>query len=188
MLQTFQKRSLNAPWEEDLSPFWRNRSPDPYKLDSVLMVFINFPWEKFEFHRHPEFCFCNKIYAIVDWLPLIFFFFSPKTLAACVSYIPSPPPSAWISLVWKKKLIVHCFPENRVLLKVISVLWRTLIRTASDSVPRCVRGCPRPPCMASLPAEAQKGQTWPGVNVGPPGQGVPSLGGSWDTTQIRRWL
>lgn len=65
-----------------------NYSLDPYKLDSVLMVFINFPWEKFEFHIDLGFCFCNKIYAIFNWLPLIFF--SPKTSAAYVSYILPP--------------------------------------------------------------------------------------------------
>lgn len=55
------------------------------------MVFINFPWEKFEFHSHPEFCFCNKIYAIVDWLPLIFFFFFSENLGGLCFLYPQPP-------------------------------------------------------------------------------------------------
>lgn len=65
-----------------------NRSLDPYKLDSVLMVCINFPWEKFEFHIDPGFCFCNKIYAIFDWLPLIFSFC--KNLSGLCFLYPAP--------------------------------------------------------------------------------------------------
>lgn len=67
-----------------------NCSLDPYKLDSVLMVFINFPWEKFKFHIDLGFCFCNKIYAIFNCLPLIFF--SAETPVANVFLISSPLP------------------------------------------------------------------------------------------------
>lgn len=38
------------------------------------MVFINFPWEKFEFHIDPGLCFCNKIYAIFQLVAFNLFF------------------------------------------------------------------------------------------------------------------